>query len=413
MIVVVAEPLSPRGAQLRDLLDRNTIPFVFYASDTPEGLEMLRSTGQAGTTAPIVRLVDGRVLVDPSNEELAVGYGAYTALHGPRAFDVAVVGAGPAGLAAAVYASSEGLKTLVVERYAIGGQAGSSARIRNYLGFARGISGAQLATRAHQQAWVFGTTFLVMCQATGLRPDPKGGYLLATTNCEEISVRSVVLAAGVTYRRLGVPSLEEFSDRGVYYGASRSEAPRFARADVFVVGGGNSAGQAAVHLSAYASRVTLVVRGDTLTKGMSRYLIDEIEAKPNIDVRLGAQVVDGSGRETLESLTLKDAQGLETVPADAVFVLIGAQPLTDWLPSDIARDDHGFVLTGSDSPVIEERLGRGPLMFESSMAGVFAVGDARSGSVKRVASAVGEGSVVIHEVHRYLESVERDRVDAP
>ncbi|MEX0873495.1 MAG: FAD-dependent oxidoreductase [Actinomycetota bacterium] len=410
-IVVVAEVRSSRGAELRNLLDRNSIPFVFQASDSPEGRETLRSTDRLGATAPIVKLVDGRVLDDPTNAELAVGYGAYTSLHGSRSFDVAVIGAGPAGLAAAVYASSEGLSTLVVERYSIGGQAGSSSRIRNYLGFARGISGAQLATRAHQQAWVFGATFLVMCEATGLRRNPEGaGYLLATSNCAEVPVRSLVLATGVNYRRLNVPALEGLENKGVFYGASRSEAPQFAGADVYVVGGGNSAGQAAVHLCTYASRVTIVVRG-TLTKGMSRYLIDEIESKPNIDVRLGAQVVDGTGIDRLESLTLQDAKGLETVPADALFVLIGAQPFTGWLPTEIVRDEHGFVATGPDVAVTEA-LGRPPFMFEASMPGVFAVGDARSGSVKRVASAVGEGSVVIHEVHRFLEGVEHQRIGA-
>jgi thioredoxin reductase (NADPH) len=341
------------------------------------------------------------VLVDPSNIELANAYGATTQLHGSREFDVTVVGAGPSGLAAAVYASSEGLRTLVIERETIGGQAGSSSWIRNYLGFQRGVTGADLATRAQQQAWVLGATFVQMCKALTIRSDGDRLYV-ASSNCTELPTGVVVLAMGVSYRSLGITALDELTGIGVFYGASASEAERFTGRSVFVVGGGNSAGQAAVHLARHARKVTILVRRDALAETMSRYLIDEIEGQPNIDVRYRTEIVDGSGTDHLTTLSLRDsATGrTETVSADAVFILIGARPHTDWLPPEIARDRYGFVVTGGPSP--EWPLQRPPFMFESSMPGVFAVGDVRSGSVKRVSSAAGEGSVAIHQVHQYL-----------
>ncbi len=348
---------------------------------------------------------NGRVLVDPSNVEIAEAYGARTHLQGSREYDVTVVGAGPSGLAAAVYAASEGLRTLVIERETIGGQAGSSSLIRNYLGFPRGITGADLATRAQQQAWVFGASFLHMCAAQQLRSDGDRLYL-ATSSCAEIGTGALVLAMGVSYRRLGIPALEELAGQGVFYGASASEAERFTGRSVFVVGGGNSAGQAAVHLAAHARRVTILVRRTTLAETMSRYLIDEIEGRLNIEVRYQTEIVDGSGEGSLESLTLRDAVHgeTETLPADAVFVLIGAQPHTGWLPDQVSRDRYGFVVTGTATD--EWPLARPPFMFESSMPGVFAVGDVRSSSVKRVASAAGEGSVAIQQVHQYLQQID-------
>jgi thioredoxin reductase (NADPH) len=403
-LTVVADAESDRGHQIRDLLTRNHVPFLFHPSGSPEGEELLRQSDQTGSAAPIVVQRSGGVLVDPSNVELAKAWGVATSLRGSREFDVAVIGAGPAGLAAAVYASSEGLRTVVIERESIGGQAGASSRIRNYLGFQRGISGSDLAQRAYQQAWVFGTTFVMMCEASGIRTDGELHYL-QTSNCSEIPIGAVVLAMGVAYKRLGVPALEEFAGTGVFYGASVSEAERFTGSEVFVVGGGNSAGQAAVHLSRYAQNVTVLVRGATLATSMSSYLIVEIEGKPNITVRCQTQVVDGSGHGRLEQLTLRDNAAGTTEPtaADALFVLIGAHPYTDWLPSQVARDDYGFVITGAASS--SWPLERPPFLFESTMPGVFAVGDVRSGSVKRVASAVGEGSVAIQQVHQYLESV--------
>jgi thioredoxin reductase (NADPH) len=288
-----------------------------------------------------------------------------------------------------VYASSEGLRALVVERESIGGQAGSSTRIRNYLGFSRGLSGAELAQRAYQQAWVFGATFLVTRHVTGLRA-ANGGHVVSISGGTEVASRTVVLAMGVSYRRLGVPSLVEFEGAGVYYGSSPSDARQFTGGSVYVVGGANSAGQAAVHLSRYAAKVTLLCRGESLAASMSQYLIDEIEGKENIEVRLETEVVDAGGDERLGTLTLRHA-GSETVePASALFILIGAQARTEWLPAEIERDASGFVLTGPD--------------YMTSLPGVFAIGDVRAESVKRVASAVGEGSVVIQRVHQYLES---------
>lgn len=390
-ITVVADPWSQRGYALRNLLARNGVPHAFHTPDSDEGLEFLRSCAQEGVDVPVVVLPDGTPLVDPRPEELAQhGTGMRTEIDHSGSFDVVIVGAGPAGLAAAVYASSEGLDALVVERDSIGGQAGTSTRIRNYLGFARGLSGAELAQRAYQQAWVFGATFLLTRDVHGLDAQSEE-FTVAISGGTTVRARTVVLGMGVSYRRLDVPALADYDGVGVFYGSSPSEARQFTGASVFVVGGANSAGQAAVHLARYAKSVTLTCRS-ALEKSMSRYLIDEIEGKGNIRILEGAQVVDAAGGGRLESLTLRGADGVETVPADALFILIGAEPRTEWLPVEIDRDERGFVLTGSD--------------YGTSVPGIFAIGDVRSGSVKRVASAVGEGSVVIQHVHRYLESIE-------
>jgi thioredoxin reductase (NADPH) len=404
-LTVVADAGNARASELRNLLTRNRVPFVFHTSTSPEGRRILADAREPDAHVPVVVQRNGLVLVDPSNVEIAKAYGANTTLPRVREFDVAVVGAGPSGLAAAVYAASEGLRTVVIERETIGGQAGSSSRIRNYLGFQRGVTGADLAQRAHQQAWVFGTTFLQMCEALALRSDGDRLYLSSST-CPEIPTAVVVLATGVSYRRLDIPALAELIGRGVFYGASASEAERFTGRSVFVVGGGNSAGQAAVHLARHARRVTILVRRTTLAETMSRYLIDEIEGQLNIDVRYETQIVAGTGEDALETLTLEHIPSgdTEVVPADAVFILIGAQPHTAWLPDEVARDRYGFVLTGPTNDAWP--LDRPPFMFESSMPGVFAVGDVRSGSVKRVASAAGEGSIAIQQVHQYLQLVE-------
>jgi thioredoxin reductase (NADPH) len=395
-LTVVADPLSTKGYELRNLLARHGVPHSSHPAGSDEARELLDHCGQAPVDEPVVVLPDDTVLVDPSQEDLAErGYRIPTELEDRANFDVLVVGAGPAGLAAAVYASSEGLRNVVVEHESIGGQAGSSALIRNYLGFQRGVAGRELATRAYQQAWVFGTDFLVLREVTGLEQGD-GVHVATLSDRSRIAARAVVLAMGVTYRRLGIPSLEELVGKGVFYGSSPSDARQLAGGDVFVVGAANSAGQAAVHLSRYARSVTILCRGDSLSASMSQYLIEEIEATPNVDVRLRTFAVAGGGEGRLESLTLRKRDGgTETVRADALFVLIGAEPRTDWLPPEIARDEHGFVVTG-----------HGEHMFETSVPGVFAIGDVRAGSVKRVASAVGEGSVVIHQVHRYLEAVD-------
>jgi thioredoxin reductase (NADPH) len=398
-ITVVADPRSQRGREIRNHLVRNGVPHAFHACDSDEGRDLLDSCGHPGSSKPIVLLPSGPPLVDPNPEELARhGYQMQTEITGSGRFDVVVVGAGPAGLAAAVYASSEGLGALVVEPESIGGQAGSSSRIRNYLGFSRGVTGAELAQRAFQQAWVFGTEFLMTRRVEALEVQDEG-FVVSIADSPDVEARSVVLAMGVSYRRLGIPALEELIGTGVFYGSSPSDAQLFTGGSVFVVGGGNSAGQAAVHLSRYASDVTLVVRGPTLAATMSQYLLHEIESRANVDVRLSTQVIDGEGDGHLERLTLRDEAGETTVAADALFILIGALPNTDWLPSAIERDRYGFVITGA-----------GEHMFETSIPGVFAIGDVRSDSVKRVASAVGEGSVVIQQVHRYLEAAQATEV---
>lgn len=405
-IKVVAEPRSPRGHELRNLLTRNGVPHVFHRSDEPDGRRLLREAGIEGSSKPAVVLLDGRVLVDPSNAELARGYGVMTELEGRRDFDVVVVGAGPAGLAAAVYASSEGLRALVIERESIGGQAASSSRIRNYLGFSRGVSGAELAQRAYQQAWVFGTTFLLMREVTGMRAGA-GDHILTVSDGDEVRARSVILAMGVSYRRLGIPALESFTGNGLFYGATPAEAQQFTGGRVVLVGGGNSAGQAAIHLSRYATRVTLVVREASLASRMSQYLIDEIDALQNIEVQLSTEVVDGAGDGRLERVTLHNRLTGSTaaVPTDALFALIGARPHADWLPPEILRDERGFIVTGNALASTAYRpLGRAPLMFETTLPGVFAVGDVRARAAKGVAAAVGDGSVVIQQVHQYLEA---------
>jgi thioredoxin reductase (NADPH) len=394
-LTIVADPWSPRGNALRTYLARNGVPHAFHSPDSVEGMEFLASCNQAGSQVPVVVLEDGSPLVDPEPQDVAQrATRMQTDLDHPEPFDVLIVGAGPAGLAAAVYASSEGLDALVVEPETIGGQAGSSTRIRNYLGFSRGVSGAGLAQRAHQQAWVFGATFLVTRRVEGMEPGG-AGFKITISGGLEVEARSVILAMGVSYRRLDVPGLEELVGKGVHYGSSPSEARQFSGGNVFVVGAANSAGQAAVHLARYAASVTLVARGSGLSATMSRYLVDEIEGKENIHVRTGTQVVGVEGETQLERVTLRSPEGDETVDATALFILIGAEPRVDWLPEDIERDDRGFVMAGPT--------------YETSVPGVFAIGDLRAGSVKRVASAVGEGSVVIQHVHRYLESAEAAR----
>jgi thioredoxin reductase (NADPH) len=403
-VAVICERRSQRSHQLRDLLARNGVPHVVHETDSAEGRRMLAEAGLEGTREPVVLLVGGGLLVNPTNAELADSYGVSTTLEGRSDFDVAVVGAGPAGLAAAVYASSEGLDTLVVERESIGGQAGSSSRIRNYLGFARGVSGSELAQRAYQQAWIFGARFLHTRAVTALRS--RGGrHVLTLSDGSEASAAAVVLATGISYRRLGIPGLDEWLGTGVFYGASVSEARAHAGQEVYVVGGGNSAGQAAVHLSRYAARVTLVCRRGSLVETMSSYLIDEIDAADNIEVRPRSEVAGCSGDGLLEAITLRDSISgdSETVPAAALFVLIGAEPHTSWLPTAICRDSWGYLLSGPDLPSGSWPLARPPLMLETSLPGVFAVGDVRNGSTKRVASAVGEGSVVIEQVHQLLD----------
>jgi thioredoxin reductase (NADPH) len=322
-----------------------------------------------------------------------------------------VVGSGPAGLSAAVYGASEGLRVLVVDSGGIGGQARSSSLIRNYLGFSRGVSGGRLAQQAYEQASLFGAEFLFFHRASELVLED-GLMRLRIADGPAVSARAVILATGASYRRLGIPSLEALIGAGVFYGGPVSEAPTLAGKDVFVVGGGNSAGQAALHLARYARQVTLVVRASSLGAAMSQYLDHAVEATPGIVVRTETAVCGGDGDGRLERLVLCDAAGGgQTLPADALFVLIGARPLTDWLPPAIARDRHGFLLTGED---VREGwpLARRPFAQETSVPRVFAAGDARHGSIKRVAAAVGEGASVVQAVHQVLDELEppADRV---
>ena len=373
-----AEPGSPRLHALGETLDGLGIPHRLEAAD-------------AGSP-PRISLADGTTLVDPSPAELTRALGFPTQLDETDA-DVVVVGAGPAGLGAAVYASSEGLRTTVLDSGAVGGQAGSSSLIRNYLGFPRGLQGGELAQRAYQQAWLFGTRFRLTERVVALELGDDA-FTVRAADGLEVDARVVVLALGVEYRRLDAPGLAELEGAGVYYGASMSDAQALADADVFVVGGGNSAGQSALHLARYARRVTIVVRGDSLAESMSQYLVETVEEAPNVDVRTGTEIAAGEGNGRLERLSLRTGTTLETVPAAALVILIGAHPRTDWLPPEIERDEDGYIVTGAAAGSSR--------MTETSVQGVFAAGDVRAAGVKRVAAAVGDGAFAVTEVHNYL-----------
>jgi len=408
-VQVIGQRWSARSQELRDLFSRHRIPAGFYDAASEPARQMLHELGLASPELPVVVLRFGAerpALVNPSNPEIADAFGVMTPISPGEVFDVAVVGAGPAGLAAAVGASSEGLRTVVVEHEAVGGQAGTSSMIRNYPGFSQGISGARLAQETWRQTWTFGTRFLYMRRAESLS-GTDGRYRLALSDGRVLTCRTVIIATGATYQRLGIPHLEDLQGRGVFYGATASEAPAMRGRNVFVAGGGNSAGQAALHLAKWADRVTVLVRARSLADSMSDYLIRQIGAAPNVDVCYRVQVADGTDARTghLRSLVLQDtASGVRrSVPADALFVLIGSQPRTQWLADSVARDRRGFVLTGPDLPPgTRWPPGRPPLPLETSLPGVFAVGDVRRGSVNRVASAVGEGAATIPLVHRHL-----------
>jgi thioredoxin reductase (NADPH) len=381
---VVADARSPRAHQLRSSLAGLGIPHRTLAATDRE--------------AAAVTLADGQVLTDPDPAELTRALGFPTELDSHEA-DLLVVGAGPAGLSAAVYGASEGLRTTVLDAGAVGGQAGSSSLIRNYLGFPRGLGGGELAQRAYQQAWLFGAQFRLTHRATALEPRD-GRHIVRTDSGAEIAARAVVLALGVEYRRLEAPGLIELEGAGVYYGASMSEAQALAGESVYIVGGGNSAGQAALHLARYACQVRILVRGDGLAATMSQYLIDTIDKDPNVRVLTRTEVAAGLGDGRLEQLELRTPEGTETVPAAALVVLIGAHPHTEWLPDEVTRDEWGYVATGPDATGWP--LERAPLPLETSLPGVFAAGDVRSRAVKRVASAAGSGALAVADVHTYL-----------
>src|SRR5829696_941732 len=411
-IQIVGRRWAASSHELRDTLARIGIPYGFYPDDSPDGRRLLEHAGQDGRRLPVVLFRRGLVLVDPSHAELSAALGLRTS-PASGGCDILIVGAGPAGLAAAVYAASEGFEAQVLEPAVPGGQAGTSAHIRNYLGFPYGLSGDELTTRAVQQAWLFGADLILAQAATGLRasgPD----RVVRLSDGGEVTARAVILATGVAWRRLGVPALEALNGAGVFYGAAGSEARALRGEDVYVVGAGNSAGQAAVYLAGYARSVTIVTIDERLGDFMSDYLVQKVRATPNIAVVLHTEVVDGHGRQRLEGLTLRDRHSgqTRTVAASALFVLIGAAPRTDWLEGAVQRDQRGYVLTGPDlwadgrAPLVDRPaawpLERPPLLLETSLPGVFAAGDVRYRSVKRVASAVGEGSIAVQLVHQYL-----------
>jgi thioredoxin reductase (NADPH) len=407
LLRVVGWRRSRRSHELSDVLERNNVPYEFHPVDTTKGRELLRQAGGSEDRLPVVVLADGRVLVQPADAEVAAALGVRTRPQYDR-YDLAVVGAGPAGLSAAVYAASEGVRTVLIEREAFGGQAGTTARIRNYLGFPRGISGRRLARRARRQAVLFGADLLVG-DATGLRPEERD-RVVELRDGVKVVAGAVVIATGVSYRRLGVPAVEELVGAGVFYGAAMmTEAPALQGEDVVVVGAGNSAGQAAVHLARFASRVLLVARGESLEESMSAYLIDELRSLENVTVRLRTRVVHAAGSGRLEQVALATAGSgaSDTVRASALFILIGAEPRTDWLAGVLERDANGFVVTGRDvrrqgAADADRRPPREPFSYESSLPGVFAIGDVRASSSKRIAAAVGEGSVAVGMLHQYL-----------
>jgi thioredoxin reductase (NADPH) len=408
---VIGHRWSPRGHEMRSFLTSNHVPYRWLDIATDDALTLLKERGidpaaLASDQMPVVLFSDGTTAMAPTSETLAARVGLRVqASH--DFYELVVVGAGPAGLAAAVYGASEGLRTLVIEPEAPGGQAGTTSRIENYLGFPAGITGADMGRRALVQATRFGAEFVTQ-RAIGLRIE--GQYrFIQLADGRSVSSHAVLLAPGVQYRRLEIPGCDRLTGCGIYYGAALVEAAGCQGEDVFVVGGANSAGQAALYFAKYARSVTMLVRGSGLTATMSRYLIDEIESTPTIEIKPETQVVEVIGNEHLEHLRLSSPGGESVVPATSLFVFIGAAPRTDWLPSAILRDDKGFLLAGSDlrtdgklPPIWKEQ--REPYLLESSVPGVFVAGDVRHGSVKRVASAVGEGSIAIQFVHQYLGS---------
>ena len=405
---VVGHRWSARSTEVREFLARNQVGYKWFPSDEPDGQRLLAAAGADGLTLPVVITPDGTTMIAPSDTELAARVGLSTT-PAKDFYDLVVVGGGPAGLGAAVYGASEGLKTVLVERTATGGQAGQSSRIENYLGFPDGVSGAQLTTRARMQASKFGAEVLTTREVVGL--EVKGSARgVRFADGGSLDAHTVILATGVSYRQLAAPGLHELTGRGVYYGSALTEATACVGQDIYIVGGANSAGQAAVYLSQHAKSVTLLVRGSSLERSMSYYLIQQIGRIENISVRTCTEVAAAHGDDHLEHLTLRDTSngGTETVDAQMLFVFIGAAPLTDWLDGVVVRDDRGFVVAGPDlAPAGHQPPGwdldRAPYHLETSVPGVFVAGDARAESAKRVASAVGEGAMAVMLVHRYLE----------
>jgi thioredoxin reductase (NADPH) len=417
-IRVIGNRWSPQSHDVKDFLARNQVPFQWLDIEQSEEAKKLAEFAHCDSVSlPLVLFEDEPSLIQPSITQIAQRIGLRTQAEKPF-YDLVIIGGGPAGLAAAVYAASEGLRTVMIEREAPGGQAGTSSRIENYLGFPVGLSGGDLARRAVAQARRFGVEILSPQEVTGLRlEDPY--RLITLADGGEVSCHALILALGVSWKRLDVPGLEQFTGAGVYYGAAQTEALSCKDEDVYVVGGANSAGQAAMYFSRYARQVTIIARS-SLTKSMSQYLIEQIAETPNITVQENSVVVEAKGEKNLEAITIQNlATGeVETVPATSLFIFIGAVPQTDWLHG-VERDERGFILAGPDlkrangvghDSVLSHRpkgwkLDRDPYLLETNIAGVFAVGDVRHGSVKRVASGVGEGSICVQFVHQYLANV--------
>jgi len=402
---------SPGSHATKDFLARNRIPYQWLdVEDDSEARRLVESTEQGGHHLPVVFFPDGDVLVEPDLRSLAEKVGLQT--EAKEAFyDLIIVGGGPAGLGAAVYGASEGLSTAMIERHSTGGQAGTSSRIENYLGFPKGLTGADLARRAHAQAIRLGAEILTAVEATKVEDD--GTYRSVTcSGGDELSCRALVIATGVTVKKLDVPGTAELAGRGVYYGASLTEAAYYKDRHVFVVGGANSAGQGAMFFSRYADKVTILVRGSSMGITMSQYLVDQIDENEKIEVRTRVSVEEVSGEEKLETVTIRDSDtgDVETVPAAALFIFIGAEPHAELVEGVVERNSAGFILTGSN--LLRGNRGRktwplkrDPFLLETSAPGIFAAGDVRQGAVRRVASAVGEGAIAISFVHQYLKTV--------
>ena len=405
-IRVIGVRWSPMDHAVRDFLSRNRIPYQWLNPEThPEAVALLKEKGLDDTKLPVILFGDNTALVQPTSTAMANKVGLRTQAQ-QEFYDVVVVGAGPAGLAAGVYGASEGLRTLVIEAAAPGGQAGSSSKIENYLGFPEGLSGDELAKRAFLQANRLGAEFLTQ-RVSSIRTENQY-RILTMEDGHEVTCHVCLIATGVDYCKLNVPGADKFSGAGVYYGAALTEAMSSREEAVYIVGGANSAGQAAMHFSRYADHVHMIVRGKSLTSSMSKYLIDQIEATPNITVETGTEIIGMSGDSHLECLTLRTPRGEEARASSSLFIFIGAEPKTSWLPQELCRDNKGFILAGPDLKAQSPKswtLDRDPYLLETSVPGIFVAGDVRFNSVKRCASAVGEGSIAIQFVHQYLATL--------